>query len=206
MMPLAGLNRSVLIPLLIILFIPGPPAVHPLDASSTPSQGKFLVASRGMGDPRFAEAVVLLVRYGRHGAMGLIINRPTKVRLSEVLPGIEGLRNRTDPLYFGGPVSLKQMQLLIRSPSPLNGAERVFNGVYVSASRKVLERVLADGGTFRVYAGYAGWAPGQLEREISSGSWHVVDADAETVFERPAAEVWPELINRASVIHVDLRG
>ncbi|MFQ6094245.1 MAG: YqgE/AlgH family protein [bacterium] len=166
------------------------------------ARGKFLVASRHLRDPNFSETVVLLIDYNWYGAMGLVINRPTELRLSTVLPEIKGVQRRTDTVNIGGPVARSQMLLLIQSGSQPKESSRVFKDVYVSSSRTVLQRMIADADArekFRVYAGYAGWAPGQLYREVSRGGWHVLEADAETVFERAPAEVWPELIRRASV-------
>jgi putative transcriptional regulator len=166
------------------------------------ARGKFLVASRQLRDPNFSETVVLLIDYNRHGATGLVINRPTELRLSTVLPEIKGLQQRTDTVNIGGPVARRQIHLLIQSGSQPKESSRVFKDVYVSSSRTVLQRMIDDadaGEKFRVYAGYAGWAPGQLYREVSRGGWHVLEADTETVFDRAPAEVWPELIRRASV-------
>ena len=80
-----------------------------------PARGKFLVASRNLIDPRFQETVVLLIDYNAEGAAGLIINRPTKMPLAEVLPSVPGLKERADVVYYGGPVEGHQMLMLIRS-------------------------------------------------------------------------------------------
>jgi putative transcriptional regulator len=165
------------------------------------TKGKFLVASRNLKDPTFFETVVLLIDYDRDGAVGLIINRPTKLKLSKVLPEMEGLQQRSDTVYLGGPVAKTQMSLLIRTDSQPEGAHRVFDNMYMASSRKVLQRLIDDAAEeerFRVYAGYAGWAPGQLDREVSRGGWHILPADAETVFDKEPLEIWPELIRRTS--------
>ncbi len=169
------------------------------------SKGRFLVAGRGLGDPRFRETVVLLISYESTGAMGLIINRPTTLSLSEAFPDDKKFRNRKDRVYVGGPVSVDRMMLLIRSRSRPAQSAHVFGGVYVSSNREVLDRLIGSGKAgkqFHVYIGYAGWAPGQLEQEVSRGDWHIMEADAKTIFDRNAAEVWPELIRRSSVLHV----
>lgn len=165
-----------------------------------PAKGKFLVASRDLRDPNFLETVVLLIKYDSSGAIGVVINRPTKVRLSRLLPEIKGLQERTDTVYIGGPVARNQMLLLIRSGSQPEESLHVFEDIYVSSSRAVLQRMIDNGnagGSFRFYAGYAGWASGQLDREVSRGDWHVLQADAETVFEKATPEIWPELIRRS---------
>jgi putative transcriptional regulator len=169
------------------------------------SKGKFLVASRNLGDPRFRETVVLLIGHHRLGAVGLIINRPTRLSLAEAFPDVPALTKRTDALYFGGPVEGRQALLLIRSPGNPGESERVFDGVYVSSSMAVLSRMIdrrRTGRHFRVYAGYAGWSPGQLEREVRRGDWHVVHADAKTIFEKKAGNIWPEMILRGTELLV----
>jgi hypothetical protein len=79
------------------------------------AKGKFLVASRKLQDPNFKETVVLLIDYGMDGAMGLVINRPSAVKLATVFPDIKELKQRKDTIYVGGPVEVNKMLLLIRS-------------------------------------------------------------------------------------------
>jgi len=172
-----------------------------------PLKGRFLIASRQLLDPHFAETVVLLIEYNKQGAMGLIINRPSEMKLSLVLPEIEGLRQRPDTIYHGGPVAKNQLLLLIRTSSPPEGSRHVFKDIHLSSSEGVIQRMIKNPEgeeRFRVYAGYAGWAPGQLDNEIASGGWHVLRADAETVFDKSASEIWPDLIYRSSAQWVRL--
>lgn len=179
---------------------------HP--SMETLAKGKFLVASRNLRDPNFSETVILLIDYDWNGAMGLVINRPSRLRLSEVLPEIKGLKQRTDTVYFGGPVGRSQMLLLVRSGSQLEESHPVSEDIYISSSRMVLQRMIdhADAKeSFRVYAGYAGWAPGQLNQEVSKGSWHIFEADAKIVFDMEPSEIWPELIRRSSVLYARIQ-
>lgn len=180
----------------------------PHSPASALAKGKFLVASRNIMDPFFSESVVLLINYGQNGAMGLIINRPTEMKLSVLFPEVQGL-DEAEPLFFGGPVDRQRMILLVRSGSGPEDALRIFDGIYISASRTVLERMAgspASGESFRVYSGYAGWAPGQLEAEIARGDWHVLQADAETVFKKDPSGVWPDLITHSSGLEVKAGG
>jgi putative transcriptional regulator len=198
-------QHAALLPFRFPVTLPSPGSFR---SEARLARGKFLVASRHLRDPNFSETVVLLIDYDWHGAMGLVINRPSELRLSTVLPEIKGLEQPTDTVYIGGPVARSQMLLLIQSRSQPKESSRVFKDIYVSSSRTVLQRMIDDadaGEKFRVYAGNAGWAPGQLYREVSRGGWHVLEADAETVFDKAPAEVWPELIRRASVQWVRLQ-
>ena len=166
-----------------------------------PGRGKLLVASRQLLDPNFSQSVVLLIEYHIHGAMGVIINRPSEMKLSAVLPEIEGLRQRRDTIYLGGPVAQDQLVALIRTANPPENSRPVFKDIHVTSSQAVIQRMIEnpeDEERFRVYAGYAGWAPGQLDNEIATGGWHVLNADAEIVFDKSASEIWPDLIHRSS--------
>ena len=162
--------------------------------------GKFLVAGRQLGDPNFAEAVVLLVDYSAdHGAMGLIVNRRTDVPLSRLFGDFKEAKTRTDPAYVGGPVELTTVFALLRSSVQPGSAKRVFAGVYFINTKDELQKALAeheDPASFHVFVGYAGWGTGQLEHEIDLGAWHVMPAEAALVFHSDPESVWPRLIKR----------
>jgi len=173
------------------------------------AQGKFLVADRRLMDPNFRETVVLLIRYGQDGAMGLVINRPLPVKLSTVFPDVKELDQSKEALYLGGPVEPGGILLLVRSGQPPEGSLPVFGDVYLSSSQEVLQRLIKKpekNDRFRIFAGYAGWAPKQLEFECDRGDWHVLAADVETLFDCKPSEIWPELIQRVSVnwVHIEV--
>ena len=163
-------------------------------------KGKLLVASRDLRDPNFSETVILLVAYEPTGAMGVIINRPSDVKLSTVLPSIKQLHGRSDLLYIGGPVARDRVLLLIRSTKEPEDSLAVFDDVYASSSltvlRHELERKDVKGRHLQAFAGHAGWAPGQLDAELERGDWYVVSADVTTLFSTPPKEVWDKLIQR----------
>jgi putative transcriptional regulator len=162
-------------------------------------KGMLLVASRDLADPNFSETVVLLVAYGPHGTMGVIINRPSDVKLATVLPSIKALRGRADLVYLGGPVMTNHVLMLIRSTKVLDDSLAVFDDVYASSSLTVLKHELAHHGAknhFRAFAGHAGWAPGQLEAEIAHGDWYVTPADADGVLTSKPQELWSKLLGR----------
>ncbi len=172
------------------------------------TDGKFLVATRKLIDPRFTQTVVLLIRYNKEGAMGLIINRPTKANLSEALPELPILKRFKETLFLGGPVDLSGMFVLLLTSEQPKAALRVFGHVYLSSSKEVLqERIPRLGGKekLRVYAGYSGWGAGQLEGEIQQGHWNVWHADAEVIFNMPAKDVWPEMIRRSTVLQAVIK-
>lgn len=180
-----------------------PAMTEPDPFSVLPAKGKFLVATRNLIDPRFQETVVLLIDYSPNGATGLIINRPTQVPLLDLLPSVPGLKKQA-LVYYGGPVEGYRILLLIQSDEKPVESVSVFGNVYVSSSKNTLEHMAADkkGRQFRIYAGYAAWSAGQLDREVAQGDWLVVLADAQSVFDKKSTEIWRELLQRGSAIQV----
>jgi len=182
-------------------------AASPVPALAQPdaglSAGVFLVASRNLGDPNFAETVVLIVRYDEDdGAMGIIINRPTDVPLSRVFRELKEAKGRTDPVYNGGPVEQGALLALLKSATGLHDAQKIFGDVYLVSSRDLLTKTLAakaEPSAFHAYLGYAGWAAGQLEHELALGGWQVLPADAGSVFHSEPDSVWPRLIKRTEM-------
>lgn len=183
-------------------FLPGTLARAETDSLAA---GSLLVASRGLLDPNFSHTVVLLVNYDENGAMGLIINRPTEVDLSQMVADMEKVKEGENTVWVGGPVAHWQLVLLVRSAAELEGADRVLGDVHFTGSREVLESVLESGKEFRAYAGYAGWGAGQLEGEIDRGGWHVLPGDPGLVFDSTPLELWKELIARGEARWASLR-
>jgi putative transcriptional regulator len=160
------------------------------------SKGKFLIASRQLKDPRFAETVILLIHHDSDGTVGLIVNLPTTIKLSDLVPEIKEQQGKEHFTYIGGPVGMNQVLLLLRSRNKPEGCQWIFDDIYVSASRSVFEQLIKKPSgetTFRAYAGYAGWGAGQLEREVLQGGWQIAGADAEVIFKKPSSEVWKDL-------------
>ncbi|MFQ5351001.1 MAG: YqgE/AlgH family protein [Thermoanaerobaculia bacterium] len=167
-----------------------------------PARGRFLVAERQLHDPNFSETVVLLTEYGADGAMGVIVNWPTAAPAAELVPQIEGIAELSDTVFVGGPVSRQVMLMLVRAESDLPEAERIFADVHLSTSRELLQRVIArqvETTDWRLYSGYAGWSPGQLDHELAAGGWRVLPGDPELVFAADPDEVWSELMRRGEV-------
>ncbi len=164
-----------------------------------PAQGVLLVARPAMPDPRFSQAVVLLLEHGADGTLGVIINRSTNIPLARAVPDLEVPGKEGHRLYFGGPVALSTLLFLIRSEDPPAGARNVITDVYYSADRATLEGLLtrrAGSDTLRLFAGHSGWAPGQLDSEIAAGDWSLVAGEAGTVFDTEVEAIWPDLIDR----------
>lgn len=166
-------------------------------------RGVFLVAKTHLSSRIFSQTVILMVEHGAQGSIGLIINRPSHVSLTQIVPKAKELGPGDSAVYFGGPVSSDVVVLLARVPSTLvlGEAIHVFADVYFSSSFNLLEDLLNTDDpeeVFHAYVGYAGWGPGQLEHEIQRGDWFVVPGDVEKVFSADPESIWPEMIRALS--------
>jgi putative AlgH/UPF0301 family transcriptional regulator len=166
------------------------------------SAGKLLVASRRLGDPNFAQTVVLLVRYDAEGVVGLVLNRRTDLPMSQVLEGIKAAKNRSDPVYSGGPVE-PSVFALTESPSKIEGAEHIFGAVYMISTKPTFEQTISakpDASGFHVYLGAAAWTAPQLRMEMALGAWFIFPADAGTVFDSDPDSLWPKMIKKTELM------
>lgn len=164
-------------------------------------KGAFLVAERSLLDPNFAESVVLITGHGSWGSIGVVINRPTRTPLSQAFPTINEFEKRPERLFSGGPVQREVMIYLLRTEAPPESATPLFEKVYAAPVVDTIRKLISRGAPsdrFRIYSGYAGWAPGQLEREIGRGDWRVIPADADLLFRDDPSSVWEEMLRRAS--------
>ena len=162
-------------------------------------KGVLLVASPSLDDPNFRQAVVLVVEHGPEGTVGLILNRSTNVLLSKALPDLTVLKGTSYRIFAGGPVEPSRLLLLFRLKEPPADARSVFDGVYVGGTPKVLERIITQAKpteTFRAFAGFAGWAPGQLGYEMLQGAWATLPPDSIGIFDKDPATLWLDCLRR----------
>jgi putative transcriptional regulator len=160
-------------------------------------KGIFLIAAPSLRDPNFRQTVVLLCEHGQEGALGVVVNRPTAMTISEALPQVPIIEGAGHVLYAGGPVQTNQVMLLYRGDKFPENAHPVFDGVCLGGDMSLVERILTGTSTkesFRAYLGYSGWGPGQLEYELKTGSWILFPADPKFVFEKDPLLVWSDLL------------
>ena len=183
--------------------VPPSPFASPRELAA----GSFLVARPHAGGPYFQESVVLLLEYGPSGTMGLIINRPTRFDLADVLPEAAALKGRSDPVFLGGPLEKNRVMLLIRASEPPPHSRPVTGDIHVSGSIEALRAIGESHDPslqFRAYVGYAGWAPGQLEGELARGDWNIAPAESRAVFEMESEKIWREFIDRTTGLQAAL--
>jgi putative transcriptional regulator len=150
--------------------------------------GRLLVATPELGEGPFERSVVLLLDHDENGALGVVINRPTEVDVSEVLPSWQPLASAPGVLFQGGPVALDSALGLALVPSGADDEEeplgwrRVVGRLGLVDLDTPPELLAAELTDLRIFAGYAGWAGGQLEDELDEGAWFVVPASADGAF------------------------
>ena len=140
--------------------------------------------------------MILLLDHGTQGAVGVVINKPSPIPFSQVLIDPPEQTKWPEKLYWGGPVSSGTLHLLLKTNETSEGMRKMVEDLYWVHDSERLETILKQGwpdGEARVYAGYSGWAPGQLEDEILRGSWKILEADVESVFNPESGKIWKEL-------------
>lgn len=158
-------------------------------------KGKLLISGGGMGDPNFRHTVVLVGEHGAEGAVGVVLNRRLDVTVEEAVPPLVGLVDPGDALYEGGPVEPDQPVLLaeVAHPGlvdvPVFGSIGFLTGEVPGDVRAAILRA-------RVFAGHAGWGPGQLEAELDEDSWIVEEATEADVFTRSPEALWRRVLER----------
>jgi putative transcriptional regulator len=160
--------------------------------------GRLLVATPSLRDPNFDRAVVLILSHDDDGALGVVVNRPTGVPVTEILPNWQPVVTAPGVVFHGGPVSLDSALGLVAmadGTEPL-GVRRVSGQVGVVDLDTPPEIVQPGVVAMRVFAGYAGWSPEQLESEIAEGSWYVVDAEPDDAFRDDAEALWRAVLRR----------
>jgi putative transcriptional regulator len=157
--------------------------------------GRLLLASPELLDPNFDLSVLLVLEHGDDGALGVILNRPSGLTLSDALP--EWCELAADPavVFAGGPVERDALIALGRPSAPSEG------GLVLGPRSVDLDSQAALAGangvhTVRVFAGYAGWSPGQLEDEVAADAWWMADAELDDVFTTDPDGLWARVLRR----------
>jgi putative transcriptional regulator len=157
--------------------------------------GRLLVATQGLGDPNFSSTVVLLIEHDADGAFGVVLNRPGDVPISEALAPWAAVAAEPPVLFDVGPVQPEGVLALGRRRDGVAEAA-VLPGVEVVDLCEDAVVASAAYRSVRLFAGYAGWGPGQLEAEIADGGWFVVDADPSDVTTAHPDGLWRVVLAR----------
>jgi len=186
-------------------------AAAPVVRLPAPAPGLFLVSSRNLTDPHFSRSVIYLVAHSDTGSLGLIVNRPSNIRLADAVSDVEHEVGDAHALYYGGPVKYSMLTMLMRSVKENPLVTLVADDIFFSHDRRVLDRLLAErkpADALRFYMGHAGWVVGQLQQEIERGDWYVVNADTAAIFSTRPESLWTRLIEKLDPggLYVELEG
>ncbi len=166
--------------------------------------GRLLVATPMLGDPNFRRTVVLIVEHEpEQGTLGVVLNRPTKIPVGQVLEPWTELVTGPDVVFSGGPVAPNSALALAVVPGtdepvgwhPLEGAPAMarLGLVDLDAPPGLIAPAIVS---LRVYAGYAGWSAGQLVAEIEEGAWYVLPGEPADAFSAEPERLWPAVLRR----------
>ncbi|MET8690167.1 YqgE/AlgH family protein [Streptomyces sp. NPDC004732] len=179
--------------------------------------GRLLVATPALADPNFDRAVVLLLDHDEKGSLGVVLNRPTPVDVADILEGWGELAGAPGVVFQGGPVSLDsalgiavipgekgappraaRRRTGARSPVPADpiGFRRVHGAIGLVDLEAPPELLAAALGSLRIFAGYSGWGPGQLENELADGAWYVVESEPGDVSSPDPERLWRAVLRR----------
>lgn len=164
-----------------------------------PTVGRLLVASPLIGDPNFHRSVVLMIEHTAQGALGVALNNPSETLVADMLPAWKTLASRPAAFFLGGPVS---PEAVIGLGRVLGGAEETFHPVVQNVGTVDLNRAPGELDLeleeVRIFSGYSGWGPRQLDSELRADAWFVVDADPHDVFITEPEELWSFVLARQS--------
>ncbi len=164
------------------------------DISSLKNQ--LLIAMPALDDPNFSRTVTYICEHSEHGAMGIVLNRPTDLMLSEVLEQMDIENNSTattrQTVFLGGPVENERGFVLHSPTAPWDSTLQITEGISITTSRDILEAMAEDQGPEKSFIalGYAGWGAGQLERELQENAWLSGPADNAILFDLPIEKRW----------------
>lgn len=158
----------------------------------------LLVAVPQLADPNFERSVVFLLAHGEEGAFGLVLNRPSLLVLRDVCAelGIETLRD--DLVFIGGPVE-EQRGFLLHGDAAQPESEQLDEGIFLSGAPAVLSDLCGRSAPMRLFVGYAGWGPGQLEHELREGAWLTLPVRPEYIYSVEPDGLWERVLKDAGL-------
>ncbi|HVP19848.1 MAG TPA: YqgE/AlgH family protein [Spirochaetia bacterium] len=175
--------------------------------------GYLLISDINLMDPNFHRSVVLMITHDDNGAFGLVVNRPSRFVLGELAEGVEGSPAASIPIYIGGPLQQEFLFILHSEFAGTTGSEHIERPadgvVFEPATQSVVDYLKeewsplpeSDRPAVRLYAGYAGWGPGQVEGELKSDAWVILKATPEIVFHPNPAQGWADAFAKKGPLH-----
>jgi putative transcriptional regulator len=164
-------------------------------------KGRLLLASPALFDPNFRRSVVLVTEHDEQGAAGLVLNRRSETAVVDAVPDLVPLVDEEEAVYVGGPVQQTAVLVLARFEDPAAAAGLVVDDIGFVPGDGDFALLAGTTREARVFAGYAGWGPGQLESELEELSWIVEDPDEPDFFADPGTDLWSAVLRRKGGIY-----
>lgn len=166
----------------------------------------ILVASPGLRDADYRQAVVIVVPVENDRHIGVIVNRPTRRTLASLFPEHQPSKKVNEPVFFGGPMSRGAVVAVVKSDKdPGNGTVGLTKEMFLAMTVNIVDKVIEDTpNDARYYVGYIVWRPGELRSEIDRKVWNVVNASPNVVFRKDTSNLWEELSSMARAITASL--
>jgi putative transcriptional regulator len=159
-------------------------------------RGQLLLSGPSLVDPNFRHTVILLGNHDDDGAMGVILNRRSPVAVADAVPPLAALVGPDELVFLGGPVQPEAVLVLADFAEPERAGELVLESVGFLPGELDDAAAVGEMHAVRVFAGYAGWARGQLESELAEGSWLVFPALSHDIFTSRPDELWSDVLRR----------
>ena len=159
-------------------------------------RGKLLIAAPVLVDPNFHRTVVILAAHDEAGAMGLVLNRPSETTVAEAIPELAYLAEADAPLQLGGPVAPESAIVLAEFTDTSLAAVTIFGNVGLPAAGSDMDELQAGVRRARVFAGHAGWGPGQLDAELAEEAWFIGELAPDELWHDPAHGLWSSTLQR----------
>jgi putative transcriptional regulator len=159
-------------------------------------RGQLLIAGPALHDPNFRRSVILVGEHGAEGAMGVILNRPSPVSVADAVPPLADLVDDADLVHIGGPVQPQAIVVLGDFRDPREASALVLGTIGFLPGEIETAADVGSLARARVFAGYAGWGPEQLEGEIAEGSWVLEQAVADDIFTDEPDTLWSNVLRR----------
>ncbi len=161
-----------------------------------PNKGRILIAEPFLKGPYFGRSIILITEYSKHGAVGFVLNKSSKIYPDEV---IDDLLSFKGELYIGGPVSSDTLHFLHTLGNKIPGSIKITNNIYWGGDFEYIKKLInEDKATFKqvkFFAGYSGWSPGQLESEIKEKSWIVTELDDYAIMSDNVDNFWKHTLS-----------
>ena len=162
-----------------------------------PQKGDLLISEPFLADPNFSRTVIFLCEHNEEGSFGFVLNKPAKVGLNEL---IEGVGEREDKIFVGGPVQQNALQFIHRNEGLIEGGVEVIDGLFWGGDFEqmltMMEGKLIKPDDIKFFIGYSGWAGGQLKGELEMNSWIISrSVDIDQIFNTDVESLWKEVLN-----------